>query len=103
MGVTSLTPSPALPDVAPIAEAGLPGYEATPWFGVLAPAGTPQEIIDTLNREIVAVLETPAVKERLLEQGAEPIGGTPERFSEVIKADLAKWADVVEKAGITPE
>jgi tripartite-type tricarboxylate transporter receptor subunit TctC len=103
LGVTSLTPSPALPAVAPITEAGLPGYEATPWFGVLAPAGTPPEIIDTLNREIVAILETPAVRERLLEQGAEPIGGTPERFAEVIKADLAKWADVVDKAGITPE
>ena len=81
LGVTSLAPSPALPDVAPIAEAGLPGYEATPWFGVLAPAGTPPGIIDTLNREIVAILETPAVRERLLQQGAEPLGGILARLA----------------------
>ena len=67
-------PRSILPEVPTIAEAALPGYEATPWFGVLAPAGTPKEIIDRLNSEIVAILDMPAVKESLLEQGAEPVG-----------------------------
>jgi tripartite-type tricarboxylate transporter receptor subunit TctC len=112
--VTSATRTPILPDVPTIAEAALPGYEATPWFGVLAPAGTPKEIIDRLNSEILAILGMPAVKERLLEQGAEPVGDAPEHFAEVepvgdapehfaevIEADLTKWAALIEKAGIS--
>jgi tripartite-type tricarboxylate transporter receptor subunit TctC len=101
LGVTSATRTPILPEVPTIAEAALPGYEATPWFGVLAPAGTPKEIVDKLNSEIVAILGMPAVKESLLEQGAEPVGDTPEHFAEVIKADLTKWAALIEKAGIS--
>ena len=101
LGVTSAARTPILPEVPTIAEAALPGYEATPWFGVLAPAGTPKEIIDRLNGEIVAILGMPAVKERLLEQGAEPVGDTPEHFAGVIKADLTKWAALIEKAGIS--
>ncbi len=101
LGVTSAARTPILPEVPTIAEAALPGYEATPWFGVLAPAGTPKEIIDRLNGEIVAILGMPTVKERLLEQGAEPVGDTPEHFAGVIKADLTKWAALIEKAGIS--
>ena len=101
LGVTSAARTPILPEVPTIAEAGLPGYEATPWFGVLAPSGTPKDIIDRLNSEIVAILGVPAVKERLLEQGAEPVGDTPEHFAEVIKTDLTKWASLIEKAGIS--
>jgi tripartite-type tricarboxylate transporter receptor subunit TctC len=101
LGVTSATRTPILPEVPTIAEAALPGYEATPWFGVLAPAGTPKEIIDKLNSEIVAILGMPSVKERLLEQGAEPVGDAPEHFVEVIEADLTKWAALIEKAGIS--
>ena len=101
LGVTSAARTPILPDVPTIAEAALPEYEATPWFGVLAPAGTPKEIIDRLNGEIVAILGMPAVKERLLEQGAEPVGDTPEHFAEVIKADLTKWAALIDKVGIS--
>ncbi len=101
LAVTSADRTPILPDVPTIAEAALPGYEATPWFGVLAPAGTPKEIIGRLNSEIVAILGMPAVKESLLEQGAEPVGDTPEHFAEVIKADLAKWNTLIEKAGIS--
>jgi tripartite-type tricarboxylate transporter receptor subunit TctC len=101
LGVTSAARTPILPEVPTIAEAALPGYEATPWFGVLAPAGTPKEIIDRLNSEIVAILGMPTVKERLLEQGAEPVGDAPEHFAEVIKADLTKWAALIEKAGIS--
>ena len=101
LGVTSAARTPILPEVPTIAEAALPGYEATPWFGVLAPAGTPKEIIDRLNGEIVAILGMPSVKERLLEQGAEPVGDAPEHFAGVIKADLTKWAALIEKAGIS--
>jgi tripartite-type tricarboxylate transporter receptor subunit TctC len=101
LGVTSAKRTSILPDVPTIAESGLPGYEATPWFGVLAPAGTPQEIIDQLHQEIVAILALPEVKAKLMEQGAEPVGDTPEHFAEVIKADLAKWAALIEKAGIS--
>jgi tripartite-type tricarboxylate transporter receptor subunit TctC len=101
LGVTSATRTPILPEVPTIAEAALPGYEATPWFGVLAPAGTPKEIIDRLNSEIVAILDMPAVKESLLEQGAEPVGDAPEHFAKVIEADLTKWAALIEKAGIS--
>ena len=101
LGVTSAARTPILPEVPTIAEAGLPGYEATPWFGVLAPSGTPKEIIDRLNSEIVAILGVQAVKERLLEQGAEPVGDTPEHFAEVITTDLTKWASLIEKVGIS--
>ena len=101
LGVTSATRTPILPEVPTIAEAALPGYEATPWFGVLAPAGTPKEIIDRLNSEIVAILGMPDVKDSLLEQGAEPVGDAPEHFADVIKADLTKWAALIEKAGIS--
>ena len=101
LGVTSAARTPILPEVPTIAEAGLPGYEATPWFGVLAPSGTPKEIIDRLNSEIVAILGVPAVKGRLFEQGAEPVGDTPEHFAEVIKTDLTKWASLIEKVGIS--
>jgi tripartite-type tricarboxylate transporter receptor subunit TctC len=101
LGVTSATRSQVLPDVPTIAEAGLPGYEATPWFGVLAPAGTPNEVIGKLHQEIVAVLALPTVQQRLIEQGAEAGGDTPEHFAEVIKADLAKWAALIKERGIS--
>ena len=101
LGVTSAARTPILPEVPTIAEAALPGYEATPWYGVLAPAGTPKEIIDRLNSEIVAILGMPDVKDSLLEQGAEPVGDASEHFAKVIEADLTKWAALIEKAGIS--
>jgi tripartite-type tricarboxylate transporter receptor subunit TctC len=101
LGVTSATRTPILPEVPTIAEAALPGYGSTPWFGVLAPAGTPKEIVDKLNSEIVAILGMLSVKERLLEQGAEPVGDAPEHFAKIIEADLTKWAALIEKAGIS--
>jgi tripartite-type tricarboxylate transporter receptor subunit TctC len=88
---------PALPTVA---EAGLPGFEVTVWFAVLAPAATPRDIVNRLNAEIVNALKTPDMRERLAQQGAEPVGNTPDEFAGVIKRDLAKWAKVVKEAGI---
>ncbi len=99
IAVTSARRSPATPDLPTIAEAGLPGYEASSWFGILAPAGTPREIVTKLNQTIVASLQTPEMRERLSSQGAEPVGDTPEEFAAYIKSEIAKWAKVVKASG----
>ena len=99
LGVTSATRAPALPDVPTIAESGLPGFEASSWFGVLAPAGTPPAIIAKLNAEIAKWLDTPEAKEKMLTLGANAAGGTPEDFAKHIAAETAKWAKVVKESG----
>ncbi len=99
LAVTSLTRAPALPDVPTIAESGLPGFEASSWFGVLAPAGTPPAIVAKLNAEIAKWLATPEAKEKLAKQGANAAGGTPEDFAKHIAAETAKWAKVVKDSG----
>ncbi len=99
LAVTSSARSPALPGVPTIAEAGLSGYEASSWFGVLAPAGTPKEIIDKLSQTIAKALQTPEMKERLSAQGAEAIGSTPEQFATHIKNEIDKWSKVVKASG----
>jgi tripartite-type tricarboxylate transporter receptor subunit TctC len=103
LGVTSPRRSSLLPEVPTIAEAGVPGYEVNPWFGLLAPAGTPPAIVDKLRTEIVRVLELPDVKESLASIGAEPIGSTPEEFASHIASETAKWAALVKEAGIQME
>ncbi len=102
LGVTTKTRIPALPDVPPIADT-LPGYEATQWFCVLAPAGTPRAIIDRLHQEIVRVLRAPDLKERLAGEGVEALGTTPEELAGYIKSETEKWAQVIKAAGIRPE
>jgi tripartite-type tricarboxylate transporter receptor subunit TctC len=99
LGVTSLARTPALPDVPTIAESGLPGFDASSWFGVLAPAGTPPAIIAKLNTEIAKWLDTPEAKEKMLTLGANAAGGTPEDFAKHIAAETAKWAKVVKESG----
>lgn len=99
LAVTSAKRSPALPDVPTIAEAGVAGYEASSWFGVLAPAGTPKEIVAKINADIVKALGVPEIKERLSSQGAEPVGNTPEQFAAYIGTELVKWAKVVKDSG----
>jgi tripartite-type tricarboxylate transporter receptor subunit TctC len=96
--VTSATRSPAVPELPTIAEAGgtaLKGYEASSWFGLLAPAGTPKDIVDRVQQETAKALATPALKERLVAQGAIPSGNTPEQFAKFIDAEMKKWAQVV--------
>ena len=103
LGVTSARRAGGAPDIPTIAEAGVPGYEAVQWFGILAPAGTPRAIIDRVHREAVRVLQNPETKERLVADGADPVGSTPEQFAAFIRAETAKWAKVVKAIGIQPE
>ena len=102
LGVTTLKRSRALPDVPAIAET-LPGYEATQWFGIVAPAGTPRPIIERLNKELVRALRGPDIQPRLVADGLDVIAGTPEELLTYLKANIEKWANVVKAAGITPE
>ena len=100
LGVTGLQRTPALPDVKTIAESGVPGYESLSWSGIAAPAATPPEVVARLNREINAILANPEMKQKLAEQGAEAVGGTPEAFAEHIRRERQKWTKVVHEAGI---
>jgi tripartite-type tricarboxylate transporter receptor subunit TctC len=90
----------ALPNVPPVAEAGVPGYEAMQWYGLLAPAGTPAAIVERLNAEALKALRSTEMKERLAADGAEPLGGSPAEFSALIRRELDKWTRVARAAGI---
>jgi tripartite-type tricarboxylate transporter receptor subunit TctC len=102
LGTTGKTRSALMPDVPTVAEAGVPGYEATIWLGVMAPAGTPKAIVDKLNAEIGKVVSTPETKAAWAKQGAAPLVMSPAEFDAYLKADIDKWADVIKKAGIKP-
>ena len=99
LAVTSLTRAAALPDVPTVAESGLPGFEASSWFGLLAPAATPQPVVVTLNTDVAKWLATPEAREKLLAQGANAAGGTPADFARHIAAETAKWQKVVKESG----
>jgi len=92
-----------LPDLPTIAEAGVPGYESTTWFGFLAPAKTPKEIIVKLNAELLKILQRPDVRERLAADGGEPVGTTPEQFGSYIKSEIERWSKVIKQAGVHVE
>jgi tripartite-type tricarboxylate transporter receptor subunit TctC len=100
--VTSAQRSAALPDLPTIAEAGGPtlkGFDASSWFGLLAPAGTPPDIVKRMQEEVAKALGTPAIKEKMLAQGAIPSGNTPQQFTDFINAEHEKWAKVVKASG----
>ena len=99
LAVTSSQRVSSLPDIPTIAETGVPGYDVATWYGVLAPAGTPRPIVDRLNREIVTILKTPEVRQKLQDDGAEVVAGTPEAFEKMMRAELEKWARVVKATG----
>jgi tripartite-type tricarboxylate transporter receptor subunit TctC len=103
LAVTSPHRALAWPDIPTVAESGFPGFDVLSWVGVLAPAGTPLEIIDRLHREIVRILDMPEVRNVFLAQSAEPVGNTPEEFAAEIRSSIARWAPVVSAAGIRPD
>jgi tripartite-type tricarboxylate transporter receptor subunit TctC len=100
LAVTTKRRITAAPDVPTFEEAGLPGYEAIGWFGAVAPAGTPSQIVNRLNQEIRNALSAPEVRERALSAGAEPFPTTPEEFAAIIREETKKWGEVVKTAGI---
>ena len=98
LGVTTAKRSPALPDLPAIAES-VPGYDSAVWYGVLAPAGTPADIIARLNREFLAALRNNELRQRLIPEAFEPIGTTPEYFGDYMKSEIARWAKLVKDTG----
>ena len=103
LAVTSARRTSAAPEVPTVAESGYPGFEATNWYGVLAPIGTPAPIVSRLHSEIARALALPELREKLTELGLEIIGDSPEEFAAAIKAELPRWAKVIKDAGIKPE
>jgi tripartite-type tricarboxylate transporter receptor subunit TctC len=103
LAVTNNRRSVALPDLPTISEAGLPGYQSISWLALFAPAGTPKEIVNKASAETVRILKLPDVRERLLAQGAEPIGSTPEQLAAILAQDIAKYARVIKESGYKPE
>jgi len=103
LGLSSRKHSAAMPNVLPIAEAGVPGYEATQWYGFLAPAGTPPDIIARIHAEALKALQSKELIDKLATDGAEPVGSTPEEFAAHIRDELEKWTKVAKAAGIEPQ
>jgi tripartite-type tricarboxylate transporter receptor subunit TctC len=99
LGVSTAKRPAAIPDMPTIAEAGVPGYDSGVWYGMLAPAGTPRDVIAKLNREIARVLNQPDFHKLLVDQAIDPIGGTPEQLGDFIRSEIAKWAKVVKDSG----
>ena len=100
LAVTSERRTPSAPEIPTVTESGLPGYSVTSWYGLVAPARTPQPIIAKLNSEIVKVLKQPGIGDRLAANGAEPASDTPAEFEALIKSELAKWQKVIKNAGL---
>jgi len=100
IAVTTKSRSALMPELPTITEAGLPGFETVAWFGVLAPAGTPPEVVNRLSAEIAKIAKSPEIREKLVAMGAEPVGSTPEEFKAVIDRDIAKWKPLAQKVGI---
>ena len=103
LAVTTAKRWPGAPEIPTMAEAGVPGYESTAWFGLLAPANTPKPIVELLQRHVAAILRQPEVEKMLLEQGAESVGNTPDEFARLIAAELQKWTKVVAATGVKLE
>ena len=103
LATTGAQRSPALPDLPTVAESGLPGYEASLWYGFVGPARMPPEIVQRLNTEIAAILALPDTREKLASQGVDARSTTPEEFARILTADVARWAKVVQKLGLQAE
>ncbi len=103
LAISTAQRSRAVPELPTIAEAGVPGYAVSGWYGVLAPARTPPSIVTFFSNEIIKVLKAPEVGERFTADGSEPVGRTPENFAAYIRSEIAKWAKVVKETGMQPE
>jgi tripartite-type tricarboxylate transporter receptor subunit TctC len=103
LATTGARRSPALPDLTTVAEAGVPGYEASIWYGFVAPARLPPDILNRLHSAIVAVLQLPETRERFASQGLDVLHNTPDEFAKLLVVDVARWAKVVERAGVQAE
>ena len=103
IGVSISKRNVALPNVPTIAEAGVPGYYAASWYGLLLPAGVPKPVVESLSKEIVTAMKVPAIRDGMLKQGFEPVGDTPAEFKKFIGEEIPRWEKVVKNAGIKPE
>jgi len=103
LAVTSLQRNAALPDVPTLDEMGLKGFEAVAWNGLTAPAKTPREVIMKINADVIKVVNSPELKERLKAEGSDPVGNSPEQFATFLRNEIAKWAKVIKVAGVKPE
>jgi tripartite-type tricarboxylate transporter receptor subunit TctC len=103
LAVTSSRRSAAEPNIPTVAESGVPGFDVTAWYGVSAPAKTPRPIIEKLNAEFVRAVKSPDLRDRLVAQGADPVGNTPEQYAAFVQKEITKWARVIKAAGIKGE
>ena len=103
LGVASRERLAAFPDIPTIAESGVPGFEATQWYGLLVPAATPKDVVAKIQRDTAAALRDPAVNERLASEGAEPVGNTPEQFGAFIRSEIELWGKVIRATGMKAE
>ena len=103
LGISILKRSPAMPEVAPIAESGVPGFQTASWVGLLAPRGTPPAIVERLNREVVVAVESSDLNDKLASQGFMPDASSSREFTEHVKAELVRFRELVKAAGIKPE
>ena len=99
IAVTSLKRSAGLPDVPTVAESGVPGFDASSWFGLVGPAGMPRDVANKISADIALVLKAPEMRERFIAQGADPVGSTPDEFLDYMRAETAKWARLVKASG----
>jgi tripartite-type tricarboxylate transporter receptor subunit TctC len=102
IAVTGAKRSAAVPDLPTMQEAGMKGYESATWYGIVAPAGTPQDVVTKFSSEVVAILKQPETNDRLSKEGADPVGSTPQEFGRYIQSEIEKWRRVIRAAGIQP-
>jgi tripartite-type tricarboxylate transporter receptor subunit TctC len=100
LGVTTPKRTPAMPTVPTIAEAGVPGYDVTVWYGILVTGGTPRPIVEKLNADFVKAIQAPDVRQQLTAMGLDPVGNTVAQFTATVRSEIKQWADVIRRAGI---